>query len=137
MDHNRVHLVGRLVRDPEYFPPGQRGQEHCVFTIAVNRVVPTAEGPAADYIPCSLWGEKAQLFVQTMHKGDEVCCLGRIRTNLIPQADGSREHFWEIRVDRVEFGRMSLKNLRAVPQEETSTIRAVRKLHQKFGESHE
>ena len=132
MDHNRVHLVGRLVRNPEYFPPGRRGQEHCTFSLAINRVVPNEEGPAADYLPCSVWGAEASNFVEKVHKGDEVTCLGRIRTNFVQQADGARKFFWEIRVDRVDYGRVSLKNLRAQPYVDNTT-RAVKQLTEEFG----
>ncbi len=132
MDHNRVHLVGRLVRNPEYFPPGRRGQEHCTFSMATNRVVPNEEGPAADYIPCSLWGEEATRFVERVRKGDEVTCFGRIRTNFVPQADGDSRFFWEVRVDTVEYGRISLKNLRS-HVEEDNTTRAVKQLTEEFG----
>ena len=133
MDHNRVHLVGRLVRNPEYFPAGRRGQEHCTFSMAINRVVPNEEGPAADYIPCSVWGEEAAAFCERMHKGDEVTCLGRIRTNFVPQADGDRRFFWEVRVDVVDYGRIALKNLRARHIADDTT-RAVKKLTEEFGE---
>ena len=133
MDHNRWHGVGRLVRNPEYFPPGRRSQEHCTFSLAINRVVPNGEGPAADFIPCSVWGEKAREFAERVQKGDEVTCLGRIRTNLIPQADGSKKFFWEARVDTVIYGRISLKNLRTKTHED-STTRAVKQLTEEFGE---
>lgn len=133
MDHNRVHLVGRLVKNPEYFPAGRRGDEHCTYTLAVNRVVPNEEGPAADYLPCSLWGKEARVFVEKVRKGDEVACLGRIRTNFVPQANGDRRFFWEIRVDTVQYGRMSLKNLTAQPRPDTPATLAVGKLQNEFG----
>lgn len=133
LDHNRVHLIGRLVKEPKYLPAGRKGQEHCVFSLAVNRVVPNEAGPIADYIPCSLWGAEAARFVETVHKGDEVCCLGRIRTNFVQQGDGTRNFFWEIRVDTVDYGRMSLKNLQARPREETAATRAVETLTNEFG----
>lgn len=133
MDHNRVHLIGRLVKEPKYFPAGRKGQEHAVFSVAINRVVPNEDGPIADYLPCSVWGPEAKRFVETVHKGDEVCCLGRIRTNFVQQGDGSRDFFWEVRVDTVDYGRMSLKNLQARPRVETAATRAVEKLTNEFG----
>ena len=133
MDHNRWHGVGRLVRDPEYFPPGRRGQEHCTFSIAVNRVVPNEEGPTADYLPCSLWGREAANFVEKAHKGDEVAVLGRIRTNFVLQADGARRFFWEVRIDTVHYGRIALKNLQKRHVVDDTT-RAVQKLTEEFGE---
>jgi single-strand DNA-binding protein len=134
LDHNRVHLIGRLVKAPQFFPPGRKGQEHCTFSIAVNRVVPNEEGPTADYLPCSLWGPEATRFCETRDKGDEVGILGRIRTNFVPQASGDKKFFWEIRVEHVEYGRRALKNLRAAPRQETVATQAVRSLNREFGE---
>lgn len=132
MDHNRVHLVGRLARNPEYFPPGRRGQPHCTFTIAINRVVPNEDGPAVDYIPCSIWGEEAIRLAEKVHTGDEVACVGRIRTNFVPQAAGDKRFFWEVRIDYVEYGRIALKNLKAKASGDHAT-RAVRTLTEEFG----
>jgi len=101
--------------------------------MAINRVVPNEEGPAADYVPCSVWGQEAANFVERVRKGDEVTCLGRIRTNFVPQADGDRRFFWEIRVDTVDYGRIALKNLRARTYADDTT-RAVKKLTEEFGE---
>lgn len=133
MDHNRFNAIGRLVKTPEYFSPGRRGQSHCTFMLAINRVVPNEEGPTADYIPCSLWGEEATHFCKVLGKGDEVAILGRIRTNFVPQASGDRKFFWEVRVERVEYGRQALKNLQAQPRQEDVATRAVKTLKKEFG----
>lgn len=133
MDHNRVHLIGRLTKDPEFVPQGRRGEAHCTFTIAVNRVVPNESGPQADYVPCSLWGEEAKRFVELRSKGDTVGVLGRIRTSHVPQANGTAKFFWEVRVDEVQYGQRSLKNLQPKPQE-TPTTRAVSQLAAEFFE---
>ncbi len=132
MDHNRWHGVGRLVRDPKYFPPGRRGKEHCTFSLAINRVVPNEDGPSADYVPCTIWGEQAAELVERVRKGDEITCLGRIRTNFVPQADGDSRFFWEVRVDHISYGRIALKNLRARHSEDDTT-RAVKRLTEEFG----
>jgi single-strand DNA-binding protein len=133
VDHNRFHAIGRLVRPPEYFTPGRKGQEHCTFTLAINRVVPNEDGPAADYIPCSLWGAEARNFYDCRGKGDEVLILGRIRTNFVQQADGERKFFWEVRVETVDYGRRSLKNLRAGNDMVDATTEAVKQLTTEFG----
>lgn len=122
------------MKDAKYFAPGRKGQEHCVFSLAINRVVPNGEGPAADYVPCSVWGPEAKNFVERVRKGDEVCCLGRIRTNLVQQGDGSKEFFWEIRVEQIGYGRSSLKNLHAQPRQQTVATRALEQLTTEFGD---
>lgn len=132
MDHNRWHGIGRLARNPEYFPAGRRGQEHCTFTLATNRVVPNEDGPIADFVPCSIWGPEAARLAEQARKGDEIACQGRIRTNFVPQASGDRRFFMEVRVDAVSYGRVALKNLKARPIEDNAT-RAVQMLTEEFG----
>lgn len=134
MDHNRCHLVGRLAKDPQYVTAGIKGEDHCIFTLAINRVVPMEAGPVADFVLCSLWGEESRRFVEIRAKGDEVGVLGRIRTGFVQQADGSRKHFWEVRVEEVQYGRRSLKNLQPRPKEDSIT-RAVGQLTTEFGDN--
>ncbi len=134
MDHNRFHGVGRLVKDPVYFAPGAKGDEHCTFILAINRVVSNEDGPQADFILCSLWGEEARKLMKGRAKGDEVGILGRIHTSLVGQADGSRKFFWEVRVEEVEYGRRSLSNLQPRPRQDKIT-KAVGALNMEFGDS--
>lgn len=134
MDHNRCHLVGRLTKDPVYFEPGRKGDEHCTFTLAINRVVSNEDGPQADFILCSLWGEKARSLVEGRAKGDELGVLGRLRTGFVLQPDGSKRFFWEVRVEEVEYGRRSLRNLQPRPQQDKAT-QAVGALTMEFGDS--
>jgi single-strand DNA-binding protein len=131
VDHNRIQLVGRLTRIPEFHPEGINGQEHCQFTIAVNRVVSDRNGPKADYIPCSLWGPTAKTFIEQRGKGDEVGVIGRLRANYVQQADGSTRLFFEVRVEEIHLGRRSLKNLAPQP-EVTPTTQAVNQLQEEF-----
>lgn len=131
MDHNKITLVGRLTRNPEFLPPGMNGDSHCTFTIAVNRVVSDRTGPKADYIPCSLWGSGASRFVEQRSKGDEVGVIGRLRTNYVQQPDGSSHIRPEVRVEEVHLGRRSLKNMQPAP-EVTPATQAVGQLQEEF-----
>jgi single-strand DNA-binding protein len=131
VDQNRTTLVGRLTRNPEYHPPGIAGQEHCTFTLAINRVVSDRNGPKADYIPCSLWGPGARPFVEGRAKGDEVGVIGRIRVNYVQQPDGTSRLFFEIRVEEAHQGRKSLKNMQPKP-ETTPATQAVSTLQDEF-----
>ena len=131
MDHNRVQLIGRLTKDPVLVKQGRRGDAHCTFILAANRVVANEKGPKADYIPCSLWGEEALRFVEARAKGDEIGVLGRIRTEHVQQAGGEYRFFWEVRADRIFYGRRSLKNMQLAPVEDDTT-RAVEKLSAEF-----
>ena len=131
MDQNRTTLVGRLTRNPEYYPPGIAGQEHCMFTLAVNRVVPDRNGPKADYIPCTIWGPGAKTFVEGRAKGDEVGIIGRLRANYVQQPDGTSRLLFEVRAEEVHLGRRSLKNMQPKP-ETTPATTAVGTLQNEF-----
>lgn len=131
MDQNRTTLVGRLTRNPDYHPAGMAGQDHCTFTLAINRVVSGRDGPKADYIPCSLWGPGAKVFVEGRAKGDEVGIIGRLRANYVQQPDGSSRMLFEVRVEEAHQGRKSLKNMQPQP-EETPATSAVGRLQKEF-----
>jgi single-strand DNA-binding protein len=131
VDHNKTTLVGRLTANPEYYPAGIRGQDHCQFTIAVNRVVSDQNGPRADFIPCSLWGPACKAFVEQRAKGDEVGVIGRLRANYVPQPDGTSHLLFEVRVEEIHLGRKSLKNMQPAP-EKTPATAAVGKLQEEF-----
>jgi single-strand DNA-binding protein len=131
VDQNRVVLVGRLTRDPEFQVPGSRGTAHCNFTLAVNRVVANRDGPKADYIPCSLWGKAAQEFAEVCSKGDEVGVIGRLRANYVQQPGGDSRCFFEIRVDEINLGAVARKNLQAKPKRTTTTA-AIDTLREEF-----
>lgn len=132
MDVNKVYLVGRLTKDPEYLPAGRRGEPSCRFKLAVNRVVANEEGPQTDYIPCILWGEAAvREFIEKAKTGNEVGISGRIRTNHVADAAGNKRFFIEVRVDEVRFGRVALRNLSPRPKAD-HTVEAVQQLMSEF-----
>ena len=134
MDQNLIILVGRAVKDPEFVPAGRTGDPHIKFTLAVNRVVPRASGPKADYFPCTYWGQDAQKKLDMMSKGGEIAIVGRIYTDMVQGSSGRREFFWEVRIDELQPGRMSLKNLGAVGVVGDSRTDAMNQLHKEFGE---
>jgi len=130
MDHNQWSGIGRLVKAPKFYPAAQ-GKEHCTFTIVCNRVVPNSEGPQADYVPCALWGEEATKFVGLCDKGDTVGVVGRIRTSFVQKPNGTKDFYWEVRVDEVSYGMRSLKNLQPKTAPDAAS-RAVGKLSKEF-----
>jgi single-stranded DNA-binding protein len=94
--------------------------------------VPDEEGPQADYVQCSLWGAEALRFIEDRALGDEVAVFGKLRTSIVPIGNGQSDFRWEIRVEEVEYGRKSLKNLAGRPAE-TKATQAVKRLTEEFG----
>ncbi len=132
MDHNRFWGIGRLVKDPQHFEAGRRGEPHCTGILASNRVVPSEAGPEADYIPFSIWGEGARQFCEQCARGDTVLIAGRIRTSLVQKAGGGKESYWEVRADKAELIHQSRKNMQPAPKQDSTTA-AVGKLNSEFG----
>ena len=54
---NRVVLVGRLTKDPEYRTTPS-GVSVATFTLAVNRTFTNAQGREADFINCVVLEDK-------------------------------------------------------------------------------
>jgi hypothetical protein len=58
--------------------------------------------------------------------------FGALRTSMVSLGNGSVDFRWEIRVEEVQLGRKSLKNLAGRPAE-TKATRAVSRLTKEFG----
>ena len=56
---NRVVLVGRLTKDPEYRTTPS-GVSVATFTLAVNRTFTNAQGNEADFINCVVFRRQAE-----------------------------------------------------------------------------
>jgi len=132
MDLNVWNGIGRLVKDPEFVPAGATGDPHICFTLAVNRVVPRASGPKADYFPCTYWGKDAKELLGKLAKGNEIFVMGRIYTDMVQGKGMKREFFWEIRVEEIQTGREALKNM--LPPAQTGETEALSQLHREFEE---
>jgi single-strand DNA-binding protein len=130
VDLNKCNFIGRLTKPPKYLEAGSEGQDRCTFTVAINRVVPDANGPTADYIPCVIWGPEAKHFCECRGVGDEVGVIGRIRTSMVHKAGGTPNFFWEVRVDEISYGRKSMKNL--TPKTQDANTSAVSTLNSEF-----
>ena len=131
MDHNRFWGIGRLVKDLQHFEAGRRGEPHCTGILVTNRVVPSENGPEADYIPFSVWGESARTLCRTCALGDTLLISGRIRTNLVSKASGEKGSFWEVRADNAQLIHRSRKNMQPSPKRD-STTNAVDRLSREF-----
>lgn len=79
-NHNSVHLMGHLVRDPE-LRYSQSGTAFCSFSIATNRKFKSGgEDREETYFgKCKAFGWAAEL-VGGLKKGDPVTIVGRLVT---------------------------------------------------------
>ena len=92
---NKVFLIGRLTKEPEYRENEKLKQVK--FTLAVNRM---KEG--ADYISCIAWNKTAELISKYLHKGNQTAIEGRIQTGSY-EKDGKKIYTTDVVIDNITF----------------------------------
>lgn len=80
---NKVVLCGRLASDPE-LKTTATGIPVLSFNLAVNRPYRAADAnsslPAADFISCVAWRQRAEFIARYFRKGSSICITGSIQT---------------------------------------------------------
>lgn len=100
---NRVVLVGRLTKDPE-FRTTQNGVSVATFTLAVNRTFTNAQGEReADFINCVTFRKQADNVNRFLSKGSLAGVDGRMQSRSYENQDGKRVFVTEAVCDSVQF----------------------------------
>ena len=100
---NRVVLVGRLAKDPQY-KTLSTGTSFCSFTLAVQRTFRDRNGTqGTDWIPVVVWGQTAENCNRYLSKGRMTAVSGRIQTRNYEKDDGSKVYVTEVVADEVQF----------------------------------
>ena len=101
---NKIHLVGRLSKDPELkFTPGT-GNAVTKFTIAVNRPRLDKQKPQeADFINCVCFGKRAEAIASYVQKGHLFGLSGRLQINKYADKDGNNRWSTDVLVEDFEF----------------------------------
>ena len=100
---NRVVLIGRLTKDPElrYTPSGVAVAS---FTLAVDRNFKSANGEReADFIPCVVYRQLAELCANYLAKGRLAAVDGRLQIRTYDAQDGQRRWVTEVVAENVRF----------------------------------
>lgn len=105
---NKVHLIGRLTRDPEVrYSQGQQGQEPLAiarYTLAVDRRFKRAgDDQTADFIPCVAFGKSGEFVEKYFRQGTKIAISGRIQTGSYTNKDGVKVYTTEIVIEEQEF----------------------------------
>lgn len=99
---NRVVLVGRLTKDPE-FRTTSNDVNVATFTLAVNRTFTNANGEReADFINVVVFRRQAENVNNYLSKGQLAGVDGRIQTRSY-EKDGQRIFVTEVVADSVQF----------------------------------
>ncbi|RIO67821.1 single-stranded DNA-binding protein, partial [Mammaliicoccus sciuri] len=111
---NRVVLVGRLTKDPEYRTTPS-GVSVATFTLAVNRTFTNAQGEReADFINCVVFRKQADNVNNYLFKGSLAGVDGRIQSRSYENQEGRRVFVTEVVCDSVQFLEPKNQNQRHV-----------------------
>lgn len=100
---NRVVLVGRLTKDPE-FRTTPFGVSIANFTLAVNRTFTNAQGEReADFINVVVFRKQAENVNNYLFKGNLAGVDGRIQSRTYDNKEGQRVFVTEVVADSVQF----------------------------------
>lgn len=100
---NRVVLIGRLTKDPElrYTP---NGVAVASFTLAIDRNYKNAQGEReADFIPCVVYRQLAELCANYLSKGKLAAVDGRLQIRSYTGQDGQKRWVTEVIAEDVRF----------------------------------
>ncbi len=107
MSINRVTISGRLTREPEVRVT-QSGMQILSFGVAVNdrrKNSQTGEWEDyANYVDCTLFGNRTQFFADRLSQGDQVFIEGKLRWSQWGP-EGQKRSKLEVIVDDMELGR--------------------------------
>ena len=100
---NRVILVGRLTKDPEYRQT-PNGVSVATFTLAVNRSFTNSQGEReADFINVVVFRKQAENVNNYLSKGSLAGVDGRIQSRNYEKNEGRRVFVTEVVADNVQF----------------------------------
>lgn len=100
---NRVVLVGRLTKDPE-FRTTPSGVNVANFTLAVNRTFTNAQGEReADFINVVVFRKQAENVNNYLFKDNLAGVDGRIQSRSYENNEGKRVFVTEVVADSVQF----------------------------------
>lgn len=102
MDINKVVLIGRLVRDPEYRVTAD-GVGLTRMRIAVNRKPAPDGSQQADFIDLVAWRGLAELCNQYLRKGSRIAVEGSIRQRSWQDNEGNYQNRVEVEVHNLQF----------------------------------
>jgi single-strand DNA-binding protein len=101
---NRITIMGRLTRDPEYRAT-PAGLSVVNFTVAVDRDVPNQSGDKeTDFIDCVAWRKTAEFITKYFFKGSLIVLSGRLQIRSWTDKDGNKRRTAEVVADSVYFG---------------------------------
>lgn len=102
---NRIDIMGRLTRDPEYRTTGS-GVSVVNFTVAVDRDFSKKDGgeKQTDFIDCVAWRSTAEFVTKYFFKGSMAVVSGRLQIRVWEDDKGNKRRTAEVVAENVYFG---------------------------------
>lgn len=101
---NKIHLVGRLTKDPDISFLQGSGTAVCKFTLAVNRPqFDKSKQQEADFINCVCFGKRAEAIANYVFKGHRFGVSGRLQINKYVDKEGQNRWSTDVVVEDFEF----------------------------------
>ena len=100
---NKVILMGRLTRDPE-FRQTTSGIPVCRITVAVDRPFRKDQEKQADFINVTCWRNTAEFVSRYFNKGKMIIVEGSLRNNDYTDNNGVKHYSMEVMAENVSFG---------------------------------
>lgn len=101
---NKIHLVGRLSKDPELTFTAGSGLAVAKFTIAVNRPrLDKTKPQEADFINCVCFGKRAEAIANHVQKGHLFSLSGRLQINKYVDKESKNRWSTDVLVEDFEF----------------------------------
>ena len=101
MSYNKVFLIGRLTRDPEYrLTPS--GIAVTKFTMAMDRFRKQDGESSADFIRVVVWRKLAEICNQFLKKGRLVSIEGRLQVDSY-EKDGEKRYVYDVVADNMQM----------------------------------
>ena len=101
---NKVHLIGRLTKDPDVrYSQGADQTAIARYTLAVDRRFKREGEQTADFINCVTFGKNGEFAEKYLRKGIKIAISGRIQTGSYTNKDGVKIYTTYIIADRVDF----------------------------------
>lgn len=101
---NKVILMGRLTRDPE-FRQTTSGTPVCRFSLAINRQFANKQTceRETDFVDCDAWRSTAEFISRYFSKGSMILVEGQLRNNNYTDNNGVKHYAMRVLVDNVSF----------------------------------
>lgn len=102
-DLNKVFLIARLTRDPDYKPVG--GTSLVNFGVANNRsyMVNGEKREETHFFDCEAWGKLADIIRQYANKGKQVMIEGRLKFDSWDSPEGKKQSKVRIVVENLQL----------------------------------